>query len=322
MTTESPQPEPGDGTGNARRSKLSLERLSLRQQEFIEGWLFVLGKIAIILFVLGLPLALGVYVSFTRSNLVNFPGQFVGLDNYVWILEYDVWWISLKNVSLLGLVVIPTNIIFSFSAALLLRERLRGSTFYRVVFIIPVAGPPIIWAIVWRLMLFPTDGGIINSLLLASNLIESYIPFLSDTALAMPSVILSQLWGFGLSMLIYMAALSGLPDSVLESASIDGANKYQKIRYVIWPMMKPTTFFLIVIQLVLVLRLGFGAVFVMTEGGPLNSTMVPSYLIYDLAFGLTEFGRSSAAAILLFIITAIITFILYKPLQSNVEYYQ
>jgi len=123
-------------------------------------------------------------------------------------------------------------------------------------------------------------------------------------------------------MLIYMAALAGLPSSVMESAAMDGANKYQKVRYIIWPLMKPTTFFLVVIQLVLVMRMGFGAVFVMTQGGPLNATMVPSYFIYQLAFRYNSFGQSAAAAILMFLITAIIALLTYKPLQSNAEYYQ
>jgi ABC-type sugar transport system permease subunit len=123
-------------------------------------------------------------------------------------------------------------------------------------------------------------------------------------------------------MLIYMAALAGLPASVMESAAMDGADKWQKIRYIIWPLMKPTTFFLLVIQLVLVMRLGFGAVFVMTGGGPFNSTMVPSYLIYQLAFQFNEFGRSAATAMMMFVITGLVALAMYKPLQSRAEYYQ
>jgi|GEM_PF-172701 len=309
-------------TGTGTSTRFSVDNLSLRQQEFLEGWLFVLGKLAIISFVIGFPMVFAVYLSFTDSNLVNLPGEFIGLGNYRWVLEQDVWWTSLKNVFILGAVVIPANIVFSFTTALLLREKLRGSTLYRVAFLVPVAGPPIIWAIVWKLVLFPNEGGIVNSLLLAAGVIEAYIPFLSDTAYALPSVIVSQMWGFGLSMLIYMAALAGLPSSVMESAAMDGANKYQKVRYIIWPLMKPTTFFLVVIQLVLVMRMGFGAVFVMTQGGPLNATMVPSYFIYQLAFRYNSFGQSAAAAILMFLITAFIALLTYKPLQSNAEYYQ
>jgi ABC-type sugar transport system permease subunit len=187
-------------------------------------------------------------------------------------------------VIIIGAVKIPTNIVFGFTAALLLRERIKGSTLYRVAFIIPVAGPPVIWGIVWRLMLFPNEGGVVNSLLLSLGAIGEYIPFLSSTTLAIPSVLLAIVWSFGLTMLIYMAALSGLPSSVMESAAIDGANKWQRVRYIIWPLMKPTTLFLVVIQLVLVTRLGFATVFVMTEGGPLGASMVPSYLVYELAF--------------------------------------
>jgi ABC-type sugar transport system permease subunit len=299
-----------------------LGNFSLRQQEAIEGWLFVLPKFAIILFVLGFPLAFGVYLSFTESNLLNLPGEFVGLENYRWLVEFPVWWTSIQNVLVIAVVKIPTNIFFSFTAALLLRERLKGSTLYRVAFIIPVAGPPVIWGIVWRLMLFPNQGGIVNSVLLSVGAIEEFIPFLSSTTLALPSIILAVMWSFGLSMLIYMAALSGLPSSVMESAAIDGANKYQRVRYVIWPLMKPTTLFLVVIQLVLVTRLGFATVFVMTQGGPLNASMVPSYLVYELAFTFNEFGRASAVAMGMFIVTALIAAVLYKPLSGNTEYYQ
>lgn len=303
-------------------SRSFFDRLSLRRQESIEGWLFVAPKVAILIFVLAFPLMFGIYLSFTSSNLLNLPGEFVGLANYRWLLGYDVWWTAVKNVMLIGIVKIPTNIIFSFAAALLLREKLRGSTLYRVAFIIPVAGPPVIWGIMWRLMLFPNEGGVVNSVLLSVGAISEYIPFLSSPTLAVPSVILSIIWSFGLSMLIYMAALSGLPASVMESAAMDGANKYQRIRYIIWPLMKPTTLFLVVIQLVMVTRLGFATVFVMTQGGPLNASMVPSYLVYKLAFTFNEFGRASAVAMGMFLVTATVALVVYKPLQGNTEYYQ
>lgn len=299
-----------------------LDRLTLRQQEAIEGWLFVVPKLAILLFVLAFPLAFGVYLSFTTSNLVNLPGEFVGLQNYRWLIQNDVWWKAVQNVLFVGVFKIPTNIFFSFTAALLLREKLRGHNLYRAAFIIPVAGPPVIWGIVWRLMLFPNEGGVINSALLSLGVIDQYIPFLSDTAFALPSVIMSIIWSFGLSMLIYMAALSGLPSSVMESAAIDGANRWQRVRYVIWPLMKPTTLFLVVIQLVLVTRLGFATVFVMTQGGPLNASIVPSYLVYRLAFRFNAFGQASTVAMGMFMVTAVLAILLYKPLSGNTEYYQ
>lgn len=321
MASESETVAP-EVTESAEQRAFSVDRLSLRQQEFIEGWLFVVPKVAVILFVIGFPMAFGLYLSFTESTLLDLPGEFVGLDNYAWLIEYGVWWTSLKNVLIMGAVKIPTNIFFAFTTAVLLREKLRGSTLYRAAFIVPVAGPPIIWGIVWRLFLFPNEGGVVNAILLDLGLIGEYVPFLSSTTFALPSVITSIVWAYGLSMLIYMAALSGLPSSVMESAAIDGANKYQKVRYVIWPLMKPTTLFLVVIQLILVTRVGFAQVFVMTGGGPLNATMVPSYLVYELAFTYNEFGRASAVAVAMFVVTVIIALILYKPLQSNAEYYQ
>lgn len=306
------------------RSKFgdSVGQLSLKRQETISGWAFVLPKCLLILFVIGFPIVYGTYVAFTDSDLFTIPGEFIGLDNFFWLAGYDVWWISIRNVLILGLILIPTNIFFAFTTAMLLMEKVRGNYFYRIAFLIPVAGPPLVWAIVWRLLIFPTEGGIANALFIAGGIIDSAIPFTTSTRLALPSVILSVIWGFGISMLIYMAAMSGVPRSVIHAAKIDGAGRIARIRYLLWPLMKPTTFFLVVIQMVLIFQMGFAAVFVLTGGGPNNATMVPSYFIYTLAFQFHEFGRSAAAAIVLFLLTALITLALYKPLQSRTEYYQ
>lgn len=299
-----------------------LSRLTLEQQEFIEGWLFVLGKWLMTLLVLILPILFGIYISFTRSNLTNFPGHFVGLENYWFVFEYDLFWKAVKNVLLMGLVILPTNIFFSFTTSVLLMEKIRGSYLYRTAYIVPIAGPPIIWAIVWKFLYFPNESGILNQALLSVGIIGEPVGWLTNPDFALAAVITSQIWGFGISMLIYMAALSGLPESVLEASKLDGAGRWHRIRHVIWPLLKPTTFFLVVIQVINVLRLGFGAVFVMTKGGPLNATMVPSFLVYKLAFQFNNFGRSAAMSMVLFVFTIGITLLMYIPLRNTTEYYQ
>lgn len=297
-----------------------LSRLSLERQEAVAGWLFVIPKLAIILFAIGGPIVFGLYVSFTDSHLIQIPGEFIGLDNYVWLLGYDVWWLSIRNVILIGLVLIPTNIFFSFTTSVLLLEKLQGKTFYRVAFLIPIAGPPLVWAVVWRLVIFPTEGGIANSILLSIGVLDAPIPFLSRSAYALPSVILTVIWGFGLSMLIYMAAMSNVPSSLIEAAKLDGAGRLQRIRYILWPVMKPTTLFLVVIHVIVIFQFGFAAVFVLTGGGPGSSTMIPSYFIYTLAFSHHEMGRAAAGAFVLFGLTAIATFLSWKLLGSRVRY--
>lgn len=313
---------PGRNEEEGLRDFLPDVEIDLETQEHIEGWLFVAPKVALILLVLAFPIAFGVYVSFTQSNLLNLPGEFIGLDNYVWLLQYDVWWIAVKNVLIIGAVLIPTNIFFSLTTALLLTERLRGNYLYRIAFIVPVAGPPLIWAIVWRFILFPDQGGFLNSWLLTLGVVDQAIPWLTSTTWALPSVIMSLMWGFGLSMLIYLAAMAGLPEDLMDASRMDGAGRWERLRYIIWPLLKPTTFFLVVIQVIQVFRLGFSAVFVLTEGGPLNQTQVPSYFIYALAFQFNSFGRSAAASMVMFLLTILVTLLLYKPLQSRTEYYQ
>lgn len=296
--------------------------LDLETQEHLEGWLFVTPKVLLILLVLAFPVAFGVYVSFTESNLLNLPGEFIGLQNYIWLLEYRVWWTAVKNVLIIGAVLIPTNIFFSLSTALILTEKLRGNYLYRIAFIVPVAGPPIIWAIVWNFLLFPNDGGFLNSWLLTLGVVEQAIGWTTNATWALPSVITSLMWGFGLSMLIYLAAMAGLPEDLIDASKMDGAGRWARLRYVIWPLLKPTTFFLVVVQLIQVFRLGFGAVYVLTEGGPMNATQVPSYFIYATAFNYNSFGRSAAASMVMFGLTALVTLLLYRSLQSRAEYYQ
>jgi ABC-type sugar transport system permease subunit len=311
------------GTAESTTSSgfLSLD-LDLETQEQIEGWLFVTPKVLLILLVLAFPILFGIYVSFTRSNLLNLPGQFIGLDNYAWLLQYRVWWLSVKNVLIIGAVLIPTNIFFSLTTALFLTERLKGNYLYRIAFIVPVAGPPLIWAIIWRFLLFPNEGGFLNAWLLSFGVVEQAIGWTTNVTFALPSVVMSLLWGFGLSMLIYLAAMAGLPEDLMDASRMDGAGRWERLRYIIWPLLKPTTFFLVVVQLIQVFRLGFSAVYVLTEGGPINATQVPSYFIFATAFNYNAFGRSAAASVFMFGLTALVTLLLYKPLQSRTEYYQ
>jgi multiple sugar transport system permease protein len=296
--------------------------MDLETQEHIEGWLFIMGKLLLVLLVFAFPLVFGVYVSFTHSTLVNLPGEFIGLDNYIWLLQYDVWWTAVKNVLIIGIVLIPTNIFFALTTSLLLTEKLRGNYLYRVAYIVPIAGPPLIWAIVWKFIFFPAKGGILNSLLLILGILNNPIGWTGSTTWALPAVIITLMWGFGLSMLIYLAALSGLPEELIDASKMDGAGRWHRLRYIIWPLLKPTTFFLVVVQLINIFRLGFSVVYVLTQGGPLNSTAVPSYFIYSIAFNYNSFGKSAAASMVMFLLTVLITLLLWKPLQSRAEYYQ
>lgn len=298
----------------------TFERLSLRTQENIQGWLFIIGKVALIALVMAFPMAFAFYVSLTHATVYDIPGEFIGLDNYRWLLGYDVWWRSVLNVSIIGLVLLPTNIGFSLYTAMLLNERIRGHYFYRIAYLIPIAGPPLVWAIVWRFLLFPTNAGYINGWL--QTLGFDAMPWLIEHPWALFSVIFSLLWGFGISMLIYLAALSGMPRSLIEASQLDGANRFERLRYIVWPLLKPVTFFLVVLQVINIFQLGFAAVFVLTEGGPLNTTMVPSFFIYQTAFDANAFGRSAAASMTMFVLTVIVTLVMWRLLRGTTEYYQ
>lgn len=299
-------------------SKLSPMKLTkLATQEKIYGFIFiapvVLGFITFIL----VPLIVSLSMSFTNWSLFG-GASFVGLENFQNILLKDkIFWKVLNNTFNFSMGLVSLNLILAFSLALLLKQKISGISFFRTAIFTPVVTSIVVWSIVWK-FIFATEGGLINMVL---KFIGIQGPaWLFDLKLVMPVVIVvSVLKNVGNNMVIFLASLYNVPEMYYEAATLDGASPWQKMKHITLPMITPTIFMLMIMTMIGSLKV-FGQIYVMTGGGPANSTAVLVYYIYHQAFKLYEFGYASAVAFILFIIILTLTILQWNIRKRWVHY--
>lgn len=281
------------------------------------AYLFLLPTLAgLLLFSLG-PVVAGFLISFTNWNIL-LPPKWVGLDNYQALALQDLPHKVLRNTLYYTLFNVPLNMALALAAALLLNLRLRWVSFYRAVYFLPVVSSTVAASLIWGWLYSPNFGPINYAL----GLIGVDGPaWLGSTTWAMPAVILMSVWkGFGTNMLIFLAGLQGIPQEMHEAAMIDGANRWQRFWRVTWPLLTPTTFFVLVISCIVSFQV-FEQVFVMTDGGPAYATTVLGLFIYLNAFRYNNMGYAAAAAYILFALILAITLMQFK-LQGRWTYYE
>ncbi|NIA15123.1 MAG: extracellular solute-binding protein [Nitrospiraceae bacterium] len=274
------------------------------------------------------PIIFSIIISFCHYDVLN-PARFIGLDNYVGLLgrhfdevvEVEVWndpifWKSLRNTLFMGLSV-PLGITIGLLIALLLDTGVRGLHVYRTLFYLPAIVPAVATFILWT-WIFEPSRGLLNQMLL--DLGMSNPPnWLQDPFWAKPSLILMGLWGVGASMVIWLAGLKDIPESLYEAAAIDGANRIQRFFRVTLPLLTPYIFFNMVMGLIGVFQI-FEAAFVMTNGGPADSTMFFAYKLFNEAFRYLNMGVASAMAWFLFLVVAAITLLQFWLAKRWVHY--
>ena len=267
------------------------------------AYLFLLPTlIGLVLFSLG-PVIVGFLVSFTNWNIL-LPPQWVGLQNYQTLIEQDLPRKVLWNTIYFTALNVPLNMAVALGVALLLNQQLRFAAFYRAVYFLPVVSSAVAASLIWT-WLFSPNFGPINYFL--ENIGIPGPAWLGSTTWAMPAVIIMSVWkGFGTNMLIFLAGLQGIPQELEEAAMIDGANRWQRFWNVTWPLLTPTTFFVLVISCIVSFQV-FEQVFVMTEGGPAYATTVLGLFIYLNAFRYNNMGYAASAAYVLFAIVLAIT---------------
>jgi multiple sugar transport system permease protein len=281
------------------------------------AYLFLLPTlIGLLLFTAG-PVIAGFLISFTNWNIL-LPPQWVGLDNYAALGTLDLPRKVLGNTLYYTALNVPLNMALALGVALLLNQQLRGASFYRAVYFLPVVSSTVAASLIWGWLYSPNFGPI-NYFL---SLIGVKGPaWLGSTTWAMPAVILMSVWkGFGTNMLIFLAGLQGMPQEVQEAAMIDGANRWQRFWRVTWPLLTPTTFFVLIISCIVSFQV-FEQVFVMTDGGPAYATTVLGLFIYLNAFRYNNMGYAAAAAYVLFALTLAFTLAQFR-LQSRWTHYE
>lgn len=285
-------------------------------------YLFIMPA-TILLFIFSiLPICLSIYMSFTNLDIKGLVDsnniEFIGIKNYINLFKDERFYKALINTVFYVVIGVPFVVVIALSVAMLINSGV-GKIFslFRVVYYAPSITNIVAIAIVWG-FLYNTNYGLFNYILETIGL--SGLPWLNEPLLAKISLIILAVWkAIGINMLIFLAALKGVPRSYYEAAQIDGANGIQKIRYITLPLLSFSIFFVTITTLIGWIQF-LEEPMIMTEGGPLDGTLSMALFIYQSGFKRNEFGYAAAGSLVLFVIIMIITYIQFKIKKSEVQY--
>lgn len=276
--------------------------------------LFLSPALGAILFFFIVPVIAALLISFTDFDLYTLGDlrrmRFIGLSNYLKLFQDELFYKALFNTFYFVLIGGPISIIVSLSAALLLNSKIvRFKKLFRTIYFIPVVTTIVAVAIVWRYLYHPRFG-ILNYLL--SLLGISPVDWLGDPTFAMPAIIILAVWkNFGYNMILFIAGLQNIPAELYEAAELDGASSWFKFKSITLPLLAPTTFFTTIITMIGYFQL-FAEPYIMTQGGPLNSTLSIVLYMYQEGFRWWNMGYSVSIAFILFLIILIGTIVQFR----------
>lgn len=285
---------------------------NLTNNERFAGWVFILPALVGTLIFIIIPVICSFGLSFAKWDLLN-PIQFVGLANYREIFSEALFYKILLNTIVFALATSVLGVIIPLVLACILNSKVRGSEFYKTAYFLPFITPMIVIGVVWEWIFDPNIG-------LLNHVLHLHINWLYDTHFAMPALIIVSVWKLiGYNMVIFLSSLAGISQSMFEAAKIDGANELQTFKNVTVPLLSPTIFFVVIITAISSFQV-FDLIYLMTQGGPFNSTNVLVYAIYQNAFEYFNVGKASAIAYVLFVIILVLTLVqwnLRKKLVYN-----
>jgi multiple sugar transport system permease protein len=299
------------------RAQAGRKRPKIRWRRHIEGWIFI-GPVILGITIFQLaPIVVSIFASFTNWNGLTSP-EYVGIDNYKRLVADDPFFRqTVRNTLYFVAGHIPLTICIAMALALLCNAQMRGIALFRTAYFMPAVSNVVAVSVVWFWFFQPRDG-VLNGLL---DVVGIDGPaWLSDITWAMPAVIIVSVWqGVGYPMVILLAGLQGIPDSLYDASKVDGSTARQRFFDITLPLLTPSLFFLLITQFISSFQV-FGIIFVMTNGGPANATSVYIYYLYENAFSFGRMGYASAMAWLLFIGIALVTFVQWK-LQKRWVFY-
>ncbi len=290
--------------------------MRLLRSEHVSGWLFIApAVIAIGLFGL-IPIGWSFIMSFQHNDLVS-PPHWVGVANYKALRHDPVFRSSINHTIVYTVLFVPISVMAALGVAVALNARVRGISFYRTAVFIPVAVSTVATAIIFNWVLDPTYG-IANWLLSLVGIGPQ--GFFQDPGQAMYCMVAMTVWGWiGFDVIIYLAALQGIPQELLEAADIDGASRWSSFRSVTVPLLGPATLFLVVWSTINALQL-FDEIYNTTRGGPLMSTTVIVYYLWQQAFQYFNGGYAAAIAYILLAAILIVTLVQFLISKRTVYY--
>ncbi|MFB9274134.1 carbohydrate ABC transporter permease [Cohnella cellulosilytica] len=282
------------------------------------GLLFTAPAIlGFVIFTLG-PMIASLALSLTDYNVFKEQTSFIGFDNYAKLFsgEDELFYKSLGVTFYFVVLRVPAVIIVSFGIALLLNMNVKGRAMFRTIIYLPSIVPAVASAMIWMWLMNP-DLGLLNSLLGWFNLPPSNWLYAEGSVI--PSVVLTTLWGIGSTVIIFLAGLSGIPQSYYEAIEVDGGGWYSKLRHITIPMVTPTLFFNTIMTIIGSFQV-FNEAYILTEGGPNNRSLFYVFYLWRSGFRDTEMGYASALAWILFVIIMAFTYIVFKTSKSWVHY--
>ncbi|HEX3045578.1 MAG TPA: sugar ABC transporter permease [Bacillota bacterium] len=264
-----------------------------------------------------IPIVVAFGLCFVKWDFAN-PMIFYGFKNFSKLFNDETFLISLWNTVFYTAVSVPLTIVIAIFLAILLHRKLKGIGLFRTIFFFPYISSMVAVAVVWNMLYHPTMGPI-NSILIRLGIHNPPL-WTSSIIWALPAVIFMAVWKqVGYYMVIYLAGLNNIPEQLYESATIDGANEWQKFRYITFPMLTPVTFFCTMLLIISSFKV-FDQIVMMTQGGPGRATNVLVYFIYQQAFINSKFGYASASAMALFVIVLGLTILQFQLEKKWVHY--
>jgi len=286
------------------------------RKEALEGLVCLLPWIVGFLAFTAGPLIYSGYISLTDYPILQEP-EWVGLENFQSMFSDDLFWKSLRVTALYTLVAVPGGVIIGYSIALLLNQQIFGLSFWRTAYYVPAVVPAVATAYLWAWMFNP-DFGIINGFLLRLG-VEPPKWFGSEEWV-LPAFIIMSLWGAGGGLVLYLAALQGVPTSLYDAAKVDGANAWHRLRHVTLPMTSPVILFTFLTGLIGSFQV-FTAGFLITNGGPNNASLFYVLYLYRVGWRYFKMGYASALGWVLFAIIMVLTLITLRA-SGRLVYYE
>jgi multiple sugar transport system permease protein len=285
------------------------------RREAITGYLFVSPAVLGFLIWVAGPMLFSAWLSLTEWDLLT-PPVFVGFSNYVAMFQDDLFWQALRVTSYYTIVSVPLFQALAFAVALLMNVKVRGITVFRTIYYLPSIVPVVANALLFS-WIFNSDFGLLNAALRAVGLPK--VLWLQSPNWAMPALITMSLWGIGGAMLIYLAGLQGVPEQLYEAAELDGANIWHRFRHVTVPMMSSVIFFNLLLGIIGALQT-FTQGYIITNGGPQNSTLFYALYLFRRAFTDFKMGYAAALAWVLFLIVLVLSLLVFRYLGQQVYY--
>jgi multiple sugar transport system permease protein len=280
---------------------------SLQRGETLAGFLFVSPMLIGVSILVLIPIIATLVLGFADWNFVQgWDGiTWVGLQNFKNLLADDMFIRSVRN-NLIFLLTVPVYLLISMVLALLIDRYVYLKGYFKIAYFVPYVSMTVAVAVVWQVLFQPSYGPI-NEMLKAIG-ISDPPKWIADPNFALISIMMISIWiSIGFNMIIYIAGLQSIPRDLYEAAEIDGANSWTQFRRITFPLLSPTSFFLLVTGIIATFKV-FDIIAVMTQGGPIGSTTMMVWYLYDTAFVNLKVGYASSIAVVLFIFVLLITF--------------